>query len=174
MTLRRRLSPPGPNFYIRAFQIHLVGTGISWPALNQTECALRFIYGVTLGHAGIPERTAYARSPRTLPVVLGADEVALELLGVGEALMLDQRQLGEPHTALAQVPRHLPGQRLARPVEKFGVGLEHRVLGLHGGVGPRTDPEITWRVSTGCIAPVLIATLRLSCRSAVICSSPSR
>lgn len=60
---------------VRAFQVHLVGTGISWPALNQTVCALRFFYGVTLGHAEIPERIAYARSPRALPVVLSTDEV---------------------------------------------------------------------------------------------------
>jgi integrase/recombinase XerD len=44
---------------VRAFQIHLVATGISWPALNQIVCALRFFYGVTLGHDTIPERIAY-------------------------------------------------------------------------------------------------------------------
>jgi site-specific recombinase XerD len=60
---------------VRAFQVHLVSTGISWPALNQTVCALRFFYGVTLGHAEIPERIPYARQPRTLPIVLSADEV---------------------------------------------------------------------------------------------------
>ena len=60
---------------VRAFQVHLVSSGISWPALNQTVCALRFFYGVTLGHGEIPERIAYAREPRTLPVVLSADEV---------------------------------------------------------------------------------------------------
>jgi integrase/recombinase XerD len=60
---------------VRAFQVHLVSTGISWPALNQTVCALRFFYGVTLGHGEIPERIPYAREPRKLPVVLGADEV---------------------------------------------------------------------------------------------------
>ncbi len=60
---------------VRAFQVHLVATGISWPALNQTVCALRFFYGVTLGHAEIPERIPYAREPRKLPVVLSADEV---------------------------------------------------------------------------------------------------
>ena len=60
---------------VRAFQVHLVSTGVSWPALNQTVCALRFFYGVTLGHAEIPERIVYARAPRTLPVVLSADEV---------------------------------------------------------------------------------------------------
>ena len=41
---------------VRAFQVHLVSIGISWPALNQTVCALRFFYGVTLGQGDIPER----------------------------------------------------------------------------------------------------------------------
>ena len=41
---------------VRAFQVHLVSTGISWPALNQTVCALRFFYGVTLGHERDSER----------------------------------------------------------------------------------------------------------------------
>lgn len=60
---------------VRAFQVHLVSQGISWPALNQTVCALRFFYGVTLDRAEIPERIAYARTPRKLPVILSADEV---------------------------------------------------------------------------------------------------
>jgi integrase/recombinase XerD len=67
---------------VRAFQVHLVSTGISWPALNQTVCALRFFYGVTLGHGEIPERIPYAREPRKLPVVLNADEVVLFLEAV--------------------------------------------------------------------------------------------
>ena len=60
---------------VRAFQVHLVSGGISWPALNQIVCALRFFYGVTLGHGEIPERIPYAREPRKLPVVLSGDEV---------------------------------------------------------------------------------------------------
>src|SRR3546814_7325996 len=60
---------------VRAFQVHLVSTGISWPALNQTVCALRFFYGVTRGQSEIPERIPYAREPRKLLVVLSADEV---------------------------------------------------------------------------------------------------
>ena len=47
---------------VRAFQVHLVAGGISWPALNQTVCALRFFYGVTLGQAALPERIAHARA----------------------------------------------------------------------------------------------------------------
>jgi integrase/recombinase XerD len=60
---------------VRAFQVHLVSTGISWPALNQIVCSLRFFYGVTLVEAFIPERIPYAREPRKLPVVLSPDEV---------------------------------------------------------------------------------------------------
>jgi site-specific recombinase XerD len=60
---------------VRAFQVYLVANGISWAALNQTVCALRFFYGVTLGQAEVPERIPYARRPRTLPIVLSADEV---------------------------------------------------------------------------------------------------
>src|SRR3954454_20317876 len=48
---------------VRAFQVHLISSGLSWPALNQTVCALRFFFGVTLGHGEIPERIAYARTP---------------------------------------------------------------------------------------------------------------
>src|ERR1700716_3664403 len=60
---------------VRAFQVHLVAGGISWPALNQTVCALRFLYGVTLGRPDLPQRIPHAREPQKLAVVLGADEV---------------------------------------------------------------------------------------------------
>jgi len=60
---------------VRTFQVHLVAAGVSWAALNQTVCALRFFYGVTLNQPELPERIPYARQPRSLPVVLGADEV---------------------------------------------------------------------------------------------------
>jgi integrase/recombinase XerD len=67
---------------VRAFQVHLVAGGVSWPALNQTVCALRFLYGVTLKQADLPERIPYARTPRKLPVVLSADEVVAFLEAV--------------------------------------------------------------------------------------------
>ena len=66
---------------VHAFQLHLVATGISWPALNQIVCALRFFYGVTLGQDTVPERITYARQPSKLPVVLSADEVVRFLEG---------------------------------------------------------------------------------------------
>ena len=60
---------------VRAFQVHLVSFGISWPALNQKVCAFRFFYGVTLHHQEIPERIAYARKPAKLPTILNDDEI---------------------------------------------------------------------------------------------------
>ena len=60
---------------VRIYQVHLVERKVSWGALNQTVCALKFFYGVTLGRTDIPNRIPYPRSPRKLPVVLGADEV---------------------------------------------------------------------------------------------------
>ena len=97
---------------VHAFQVHLVSKGISWPALNQTVCALRFFYGVTLGSADIPERIAYARKPRKLPVVLSSDEVVrfLEAVpslktrtalttayGAGLRALRDRRSEGQEH-----------------------------------------------------------------------------
>jgi len=52
---------------VRAYQLHLVSTGISWSGLNQIVCALRFFYGVTLGRTQMPEHIPYARKPRFPP-----------------------------------------------------------------------------------------------------------
>ena len=60
---------------VRQFQVYLVSQGISWPALNQTVCALCFFYGVTLKRDEMPERIPYGRQPRKPPAVLSADEV---------------------------------------------------------------------------------------------------
>ncbi len=60
---------------VRAYQVHLAGKGIAWATLNQIVCALRFLYGVTLGQDEAPERIPYARKPAALPDVLNRDEV---------------------------------------------------------------------------------------------------
>jgi integrase/recombinase XerD len=67
---------------VRAYQVHLVSTGVSWQAFNQTVCALRFFYGVTLSRPAIVERIPYARKRQLLPVVLSADEIARFLAAV--------------------------------------------------------------------------------------------
>jgi site-specific recombinase XerD len=67
---------------VRAYQVHLVSQAVSWGALNQAVCALRFFFGVTLGRSDLPERIAYARRSRRLPVILSAEEVARFLAAV--------------------------------------------------------------------------------------------
>ena len=66
----------------RTFQVHLVSKGVSWQSLNQTVCALRFFFGVTLGREELVPRIVHAREPRPLPVVLSAEEVVRFLAAV--------------------------------------------------------------------------------------------
>jgi integrase/recombinase XerD len=67
---------------VRAYQVHLVSQGIAWATLNQVVSSLRFFYGVTLGRKDIPERIAYARRAKKVPVILSPEEVATFLEAV--------------------------------------------------------------------------------------------
>jgi site-specific recombinase XerD len=69
---------------IRSFQIHLVERGVSWSQFNQTVCALRFCYGVTLGRPDQVPFIAFGKRPKTLPTVLSPAEV-LSLLQAADA-----------------------------------------------------------------------------------------
>ncbi len=60
---------------IRAYQLHLLQRPVSWSAFNQCVCALRFLYGTTLGRSETLERLRYGRRPKKIPRVLGRDEV---------------------------------------------------------------------------------------------------
>jgi len=61
---------------IRAFQLHLLQRHVSWSQFNQTVCALRFLYRVTLGRPDVVPLIPYGKRPKTLPCVLSPDEVA--------------------------------------------------------------------------------------------------
>ena len=60
---------------VRTYLVHLTSRGFAWSSLNQTVCALRFFYGVTLGQTTVLDRIPFAREPRKLPTVLSANEV---------------------------------------------------------------------------------------------------
>ena len=60
---------------VRAYQIHLVGLGMSWSHINQVSCALRFFFGVTLGRQEAFDHIVSAKEPKKLPVVLSAEEI---------------------------------------------------------------------------------------------------
>jgi site-specific recombinase XerD len=60
----------------RAYQLHLIAEKYSWSHINQTACALRFFFGVTLGRKESLEQIVFGREPEKLPAILSADEVA--------------------------------------------------------------------------------------------------
>lgn len=74
--------PPGQlgPTEIRAFQVKLVESKVSWTQFNQAVCAMRFFYRVTLPRDFAVEHIPFARVKKSLPLVLSADEVR-RLLG---------------------------------------------------------------------------------------------
>jgi integrase/recombinase XerD len=60
---------------LRSFQLALVDRHVSWSLFNQTVCALRFFYRVTLGRTDDVPMIPFARTPRKLPSVLSPQEV---------------------------------------------------------------------------------------------------
>jgi integrase/recombinase XerD len=82
-SLHFRRSPDKLTFEdVRAYQLHLVSRGLEATTINQTMCALRFLYGTTLGKKAASEEIKLARQSDPLPVVLSRDEVARFLKAV--------------------------------------------------------------------------------------------
>jgi len=59
---------------IRAFQLDLLRRRVSWSLFNQTVCALRVFFGVTLNRPDVVTMIPYGKRPRTVPVVLSPEE----------------------------------------------------------------------------------------------------
>jgi site-specific recombinase XerD len=72
----------GPN-EVRDFQLHLLRQRVSWSGFNQAVCALRFLYGTTLGRPEQLPLIPFGKRPKTLPSVLSPAEV-LRLLEAAE------------------------------------------------------------------------------------------
>ena len=64
----------GPE-QLRAYQQHLLARQVSWSMFNQSVCALRFLYNVTLGQPHVITHLPFAKRPRVLPTVLSPEEV---------------------------------------------------------------------------------------------------
>lgn len=84
----------GPE-QIRSFQVHLVDKmKCSWTMLNQTVCALRFLYGTTLGKGWAVRHIPYAKGEKKLPVVLSQGEASKLLQAVDNMKHLTMILLG--------------------------------------------------------------------------------
>lgn len=71
---------------IRQYQVHLVREKkVSWPCFNQTVCALRFLYRITLPRPWPVTMIPYGKQPKRLPVVLAPEEV-VQLLACARPL----------------------------------------------------------------------------------------
>jgi integrase/recombinase XerD len=65
----------GPE-HVRSYLLHLLQErNVSHSYYKLTRCALRFFYRETLGRDDVPASLAPVKEPRTLPVVLGQDEL---------------------------------------------------------------------------------------------------
>ena len=110
------------------------------------------------------------------PAEIGSDRLqrpvgALELFGVGIAVMGDQRVFTDPLVGLAQLNAGFlrqPHQPLARPLRQLGVGRKGDRLGC------TVVSTMTLEKSAGLAAPVRVATDRLSWISAARRCSPIR
>ncbi len=72
---RRSPDQLGPA-HVREYQLHLVRQKkASWALFNQTVCALRFFYNVTLGRQEMIDQIPYPRHEKRLPLVLSQAEV---------------------------------------------------------------------------------------------------
>jgi site-specific recombinase XerD len=60
---------------VRDYQLHLLARQRSWSTFNQAVCALRFLYGTTLGRPEQLPMIPYGKRPKTLPSVLAPQEV---------------------------------------------------------------------------------------------------
>ena len=131
-----------------AFQLHLVAGGISWAGLNQIVCALRFFYGVTLGRGDLPERIAYAREPRKLPVVL-------ERRG-GGAL---SRGSAEPEASQALTTAYAAGLRAAEAasLKVADIDSSRMVIRVEHGKGGKDRYVMLSPQLLGCPARLLAA-----------------
>jgi len=61
---------------IHSYQLHLTrDRKVCWSSFNQSVCAIRFFYGVTLNKDWDIQRIPYQKTGRKLPVILSGEEV---------------------------------------------------------------------------------------------------
>jgi integrase/recombinase XerD len=162
---------------VRAYQVHLASKGVAWGSLNQVVCALRFFYGVTLDQATIPERIAYAREPRKLPVVLSADEVVRFLESVSSlkarvALTTAYAAGLRVSEVAALKVRDIDSGRLVMRIEHGKAGKERYVmlsaplLGILRSYWRLTRPSLYLFPGRTSDKPIEPTVLHAACRSA--------
>ncbi len=119
---------------VRRYQLHLLDAGTSWSRFNQTVCALKFLYRVTLKVGWSVEQIPYGRKPRSLPVVLSQEEVVRLIEAVPQIVhrmaLLTAYAAGLRITeTVALRAEHIDSARMLIHVEQ-GKGQKPRLLPL--------------------------------------------
>lgn len=119
---------------VRCYQLHLLDVGTSWSVFNQTVCALKFLYRVTLKVGWPVEQIPYGRKPRPLPVVLSQDEVVRLIEAVPQAVcrmaLLTTYAVGlRISETVALRAEHLDSARMLVHIEQ-GKGQKPRLVPL--------------------------------------------
>ena len=83
-----RTSPDKLTFEdVRNYQVHLVSRGLKTATIIPIMCAIRFLYGRTLGKKDFAEQIPLARKEDKLPTVLSRDEVMRFLKAITDLRM---------------------------------------------------------------------------------------
>lgn len=119
---------------VRTFLLSLVQRGVSWSLFNQTVCALKLFYTVTLQRPDVVPFVRFAKRPKTLPVVLAPEEVvqlfAAARPGVERVLVQTDYALGLRVSELIQLQiENLDSRRMVVHVHA-GKGCKDRLVPL--------------------------------------------
>ena len=109
---------------IRGYQVHLLEQKTSWSLFNQSVCALRFFYRVTLQRSWPVEQLPYGKKPKTLPVVLSQEQV-LRFLGA----------VDHPMYRIALTTEYASGLRISELVAMRVEDIDSARMMIHVGHG---------------------------------------
>jgi len=135
---------------VRTYQVHLVDKKkCSWTVLNQTVCALRFLYVITLGKDWAIRHIPYAKGEKKLPVVLSQREVLRLLESVPNFKHLSMLLAG-----------YSGGLRISEVanLQVADIDSDRMIIHVRQGKG-RKDRIVP-------LSPVLLSILRAYCRDA--------
>ena len=119
---------------VRTFLLSLVARGVSWSLFNQTVCALKLFYTVTLQRPDVVTFVRYGKRAKALPVVLAPEEVvqlfAAARPGVERVLVQTDYALGLRVSELVRLQvKNLDSRRLVVHVHA-GKGRKDRLVPL--------------------------------------------